>query len=162
MSIRTDGDIIRAYNGARDLASLVRKVIRCERAVNGDKLGVTQDEYFLSITNVQPDHISVAIIMKSQFTSSATYNDPVYDMGSGPDDGADGVLYYTEKTQYTTHTSVNTIGIKIPIVGLLMEEEELMRSLTKTRDKRLAEESATKKAAEIKKMEEDLAKLKGN
>lgn len=160
--IRTDGDIIRAINASNDLNRMVRQYINLHREFYNGYGGVTipKGDYIISFGKIAENYIIVHILTKDKWLSSSTIQEPVYDLGSGPDD-LDGVLYYYEKDVNEWTENFDIKSIKLPYKFIHMDESEIKAFLLNAKKEDELKVMEKARLEEINKLESRLNELKG-
>lgn len=160
--IRTDGDVIRAINAANDLNRMVRQYINLHREIYNGCGGVKipDGDYIISFGKITEQYIIVHILTKDKWMITNTIQEPVYDLGSGPDD-LDGVLYYHDRDVSEWNENFEVKSIRLPYKFIHMEKSEIKDFLlnAKSDDELKAKEKA--RLEEINKLESRLKELKG-
>lgn len=159
--IRTDSDVIRAINAVNDLNRLVRQYINLHREIYNGCGGVIipKGDYILSLGKITEHYIIVHILTKDKWMITETVQEPVYDLGSGPDD-LDGVLYYYEKDVSEWKENFDIKSIQLPYRFIHMEPDEIKSYLLKTKENDEIKAKEKERLAEIKNLESRLTELK--
>lgn len=163
MSFHTEGQIIYAVNGARDLTEFVEMYLKLWRKLANGALGVTvpSDELYVRFQPLNnPDFVNVSVKFRIETEQRTPIHDPPSDYDS---ETMGSMLCRREPSHY--HTSIDYYmdngSYRIPMEDFFKTEEELKVKFQALADQDKKDKKEKEKQEEIKRLEERLANLKG-